>query len=337
MVSTIPVDGPGRRAGRAAAPTSPVRVRGASTTRGRPRWRAAGARPGAGRRARPARPPGGAPVRAVHRPARARWPRCGPPARPPCARRDDGDARRRRRCCAPLGCRRSAASLVPRLIRPAARAGAATRRGRAGRPARTRSRSTPTSPPGRGLAWECALAASAVAGGARRRVARLGLAAGSCLLPLVPVGVALAVVDWRTRLLPTRDRAAGDGVRRGASALPAGPLDRRRRRPGPRRARAGWSPRAVFWLLWFDLPARAWASATSGSSALLGLALGLPRAGASCWSGSTPASWSSGVPGLLLALVRRDRRLLQDGLPVRPVHAGRRAGRASLVGPWCRG
>ena len=52
-----------------------------------------------------------------------------------------------------------------------------------------------------GLLWRCVLA-GAVAGGL------IGLAVGwdwalLCLLPLVPVSLALAVIDWRTRLLPT--------------------------------------------------------------------------------------------------------------------------------------
>lgn len=53
-----------------------------------------------------------------------------------------------------------------------------------------------------GLTWQAALA-SAVAGG----LVALGVGATwhlPVLLPLVPIGVALAVVDWRTRLLPTR-------------------------------------------------------------------------------------------------------------------------------------
>jgi leader peptidase (prepilin peptidase)/N-methyltransferase len=54
----------------------------------------------------------------------------------------------------------------------------------------------------RGLGWRCSLATAVVAallGG------RVGLAPElSFLLYLAPVGVALAVVDWRTRLLPTR-------------------------------------------------------------------------------------------------------------------------------------
>jgi leader peptidase (prepilin peptidase)/N-methyltransferase len=53
-----------------------------------------------------------------------------------------------------------------------------------------------------GLAWRCAVAAGAAG-------AVIGWSLGwawplLALLPLVPVGVALAVVDWRTRYLPTR-------------------------------------------------------------------------------------------------------------------------------------
>ncbi|MGI8645154.1 MAG: prepilin peptidase [Nocardioides sp.] len=53
-----------------------------------------------------------------------------------------------------------------------------------------------------GLAWKAALASGLVG-------ALVGLALGWAwplvyLVPLVPVGVALAVVDWRTRLLPTK-------------------------------------------------------------------------------------------------------------------------------------
>lgn len=62
----------------------------------------------------------------------------------------------------------------------------------------------------RGLAWKTALA-GAVAGGL------VGASLGwtwslTFLLFLVPVGVALAVVDWRTRLLPTRVIAPSYGV-----------------------------------------------------------------------------------------------------------------------------
>ena len=44
-----------------------------------------------------------------------------------------------------------------------------------------------------------------------------------------------------------------------------------------------------------------------------------------------------GLPGLLLALVRWDRRLLRDGVPVRPVHAASARCSGVLAGPWlCR-
>ena len=75
VVSTIPAaaqdDGAGRRAARDVPVVFEVALRPvADAARGRGRG------PGPGRRARPARAPGGAPVRAVHRPGRRRSPRC---------------------------------------------------------------------------------------------------------------------------------------------------------------------------------------------------------------------------------------------------------------------
>ena len=54
----------------------------------------------------------------------------------------------------------------------------------------------------RGLRWKCSLATAVVAG---LLAARVGWGPElSFLLYLAPVGVALALVDWRTRLLPTK-------------------------------------------------------------------------------------------------------------------------------------
>jgi leader peptidase (prepilin peptidase)/N-methyltransferase len=53
-----------------------------------------------------------------------------------------------------------------------------------------------------GLAWKSAIA-GLVIGGAVGAVVGLDWPLGY-LVPLVPIGIALAVVDWRTRLLPTR-------------------------------------------------------------------------------------------------------------------------------------
>jgi leader peptidase (prepilin peptidase)/N-methyltransferase len=120
-----------------------------------------------------------------------------------------------------------------------------------------------------GLAWRCAVAA----GGAG---AVIGWSLGwawplLALLPLVPVGVALAVVDWRTRYLPTRiiaptyvallalllvcwlvTRDTDDLVRAGLGWLAAG---------------------GVFLLLWFAHP-RGLGYGDVRLSGVLGLALG---------------------------------------------------------------
>jgi len=120
-----------------------------------------------------------------------------------------------------------------------------------------------------GLVWKSAMAAG-VAGGV------IGWSVGLAwplvyLVPLVPVGVALAIVDWRTRLLPTRliapayaglvvlvlvgwlvTRDTDDLVRAGLGWLVAG---------------------GVFLLLWFVYP-RGLGYGDVRLSGVLGIALG---------------------------------------------------------------
>ena len=304
----------------------------------------------AGRRARPAGAPGGAAVRAVHRRRRRRWRRCAPPASEALARRGDRrvSAVRRGRVAAAVACgaRRAAGAggWSPGCPEPARRSRAASP-GRARRAARRRRAAeppkepTPTSPRGRaspGGARGC---------GRRRRWSALRLGWTwplLCLLPLVPVGVALAVVDLRTRLLPD----ASWCCRRTPCVVVLAGAWSRAGRPATRDAlvrAAGRAGRRAVGLL-----GCCGGSARPGMgfgdvrlAALLGFGAGLPRAGASWWSASTPASCSSGCPGLVLAVVRRDRALLRTAFPFGPfmlvgalvgVRRRRRRSGADLVG-----
>jgi leader peptidase (prepilin peptidase)/N-methyltransferase len=163
-----------------------------------------------------------------------------------------------------------------------------------------------------GLAWRSALAGAvtgALLGGS------VGWAWGLLLvLPLVPVGIALSVIDWRTRLLPTRIVLPATGA-----ALVLGVV-------------ATWAAgdlmlwvrglaglvvaRTIFWVLW------AVRSAGMGFgdvrlSALLGFVLAVFGWGAFA-IGFYSAFLLFGVPGLVLAIVRRDRSILKRGYPFGP-------------------
>ena len=226
---TIPAAAQTRAAARGRAPTCRSSSTW-STTRGRHRWRPRRAeRPRARRRARPAAVAGGRPgARDDRTRSTYRSRRCAPRARRdspnavadrlrplaarpwtrPCGRRRARPRWRRRR------------ALRPDADRADPRASSPTRTSRSAhrsRPGRTRSeadgdrrRGAAEGPPGavrrhRGdcpaWRWRSAVA-SAVAGAVVGAGAGLDLGAG-LWVPLVPVCVALAVVDWRTRLLPT--------------------------------------------------------------------------------------------------------------------------------------
>ena len=120
-----------------------------------------------------------------------------------------------------------------------------------------------------GLRWRAALA-SGLAGGA------LGAGVGPGwplvhLIPLVPVGVALAIVDWRTRLLPTRVIAPSYavvvvGVLVGWVAT----------RDTDNLVRAGWGwlvAGGLYWLMWRIYP-RGMGYGDVRLSGVLGIALG---------------------------------------------------------------
>jgi len=149
-----------------------------------------------------------------------------------------------------------------------------------------------------GLRWRCAVA-GAVASGLLG--ARLGWTPALLfLLYLVPVCVALAVVDWRTRYLPTR-LIAPSYVVVAALAVLASALVGDWRALGV--AAAGWlGTFAFFFLVWFLVP-RAWSYGDVRLAGLLGMALG--------WAGPAPllvGIWLGfllgGLGGLALSRLR---------------------------------
>lgn len=120
-----------------------------------------------------------------------------------------------------------------------------------------------------GLAWRTALASAVAA-------ALVGWALGAdwallFLVPLVPVSVALAVVDWRTRLLPTRVIAPSYVV---LVALVLGCWLVTRDTDDLLRAGYGWAVAGgLYFVLWFIHP-RGLGYGDVRLSGLLGIALG---------------------------------------------------------------
>ena len=120
------------------------------------------------------------------------------------------------------------------------------------------------------------------------------------LLALVPVGVALAVVDWRTRLLPTRVVLPTYAVV-GGLALVAGGLAG----DWPDLVRGLWGlvlARGFFWLLWLVYP-RGMGFGDVRLAGVLGLALGLLGWGHLAL-GTYAGFLLGGVGGLLLTALR---------------------------------
>jgi leader peptidase (prepilin peptidase)/N-methyltransferase len=153
-----------------------------------------------------------------------------------------------------------------------------------------------------GLAWQAAIASAVCA-------AALGLVFGWNLsllvvLPLVPLGVALAVIDWRTRLLPTRLIAPAYAVTL-AAILVVWLVDSRE--PADLvRTGLGWLVYGgLFFVLWFIYP-RGLGYGDVRLSGVLGLALGWVG-----WGELLLGIWDGlllgGVLGGLLSLVTRRR------------------------------
>lgn len=158
-----------------------------------------------------------------------------------------------------------------------------------------------------------AAAISAVAG------AGLGATLGwdwllALLLPLVPVGTLLGIVDFRTRLLPSIVVLPAT-----LAALAYG---------GLRWATTGESDelvrgvvcllvvRSVFWVLWFVRRA-GMGFGDVRLSALLGCALGYVGVG-ELIIGLYAAFLLFAVPGVGLAIIKRDRRVLKKAYPFGP-------------------
>lgn len=162
------------------------------------------------------------------------------------------------------------------------------------------------------LAWKAGLASAAAA-------ALLVASVGSdwwlaVLVPLVPVCVALAFIDWHTRLLPAVIvlPATAYAVLAGLAGWPltGDPDDLIRAAIGLVIARS------VYWLLWF-IHSAGMGFGDVRLAALIGFALGhvgWPEFGVGMYAGFL----IFGVPGLALALVKWDRKLLKTAYPFGP-------------------
>jgi leader peptidase (prepilin peptidase)/N-methyltransferase len=149
-----------------------------------------------------------------------------------------------------------------------------------------------------GLAWKSAVASAVAAG-----LVGLRLGWDPALLAwayLVPVGVALAVVDWRTRLLPTKVIAPSYAVVVALTLL-AGLVAG----DGGDLVRAAWGglvAGGTFFELWFIYP-RGMGYGDVRLSGILGIALGY-LGWAELLTGIYAGFLIGGVGGLLLSLLR---------------------------------
>lgn len=163
-----------------------------------------------------------------------------------------------------------------------------------------------------GLGWRSA-AVSTVAG------ALVGAATGLdwsllWLVPLVPVGVGLSVVDWHTKLLPrvvVLPATAAVIVLVVVVGLASGD-----REALVRALVAMVLARTFFWVLWFVRSA-GMGFGDVRLAALIGLVLGWAG-----WNELALGIWSSfvlfAVPALLVVVARRDRTLLKRSFPFGP-------------------
>ncbi|RNL64119.1 prepilin peptidase [Nocardioides marmoriginsengisoli] len=182
----------------------------------------------------------------------------------------------------------------------------------------------------RGLAWQAAVAtglASAV----------IGASVGwhwplLVLLPAVPVCVALGYIDWHTRLLPSRLLLPAHAVLLAlgvVAALVSADLDALLRA-----VIAMLVVRSIFWMLWW-IRSAGMGFGDVRLSALLAFGLGYLG-----WAEVVIGIYAGFVvfvaPGIVVALVRRDRGFLKSRIPFGPFMViGALVGIAT--GPWIAG
>jgi leader peptidase (prepilin peptidase)/N-methyltransferase len=163
-----------------------------------------------------------------------------------------------------------------------------------------------------GLGWRSAVA-SVLAGGLVGAVTGLDWSL-LWLVPLVPVGIALSVVDWHTKLLP-RVVVVPATLATILLVVVVG-LATDEREALVRALLAMVVARSFFWVLWFVRSA-GMGFGDVRLAALLGLALGWAG-----WDQLALGVWSSfvlfAVPALVVVVVRRDRTLLKRSFPFGP-------------------
>ncbi len=134
------------------------------------------------------------------------------------------------------------------------------------------------------------------------------------LVPLIVVGVLLAVVDWRTRLLPAIVVVPATAV-----AILLGLVGWAATGDGADLLRAVIGlvlARSFYWVLWFVRSA-GMGFGDVRLAALLGFALG-HLGWAELAVGGYAGFLVFGLPGLVLAVVRRDRSVLRRAYPFGP-------------------
>lgn len=163
-----------------------------------------------------------------------------------------------------------------------------------------------------GLGWRSAVGA-AVAGALVGAVTGLDWSL-LWLVPLVPVGIALSVVDWHTKLLP-RVVVLPATLATILLVVVVG-LVTDEREALVRALLAMVVARSFFWVLWFVRSA-GMGFGDVRLAALLGLALGWAG-----WDQLALGVWSSfvlfAVPALVVVVARRDRTLLKRSFPFGP-------------------